>query len=128
MNDCVKINLPVVFDAALREMMADRDVAPGTGVLWARFEQHLRRAVETIAASLDFHMDHMYRVFPELMLDLLCFGPVEKGRDASHGGVEFYNLCVDGAGLATVADSFGAVEQRVEKEQRISWNELMTSA
>jgi formate C-acetyltransferase len=101
-------------------------VVPGTGVLWALFEQHLRRAVETIAASLDFHMDHMYRVFPELMLDLLCFGPVENGRDASHGGVEFYNLCVDGAGLATVADSFGAVEQRVEKEGRISWNELMT--
>ncbi len=39
--------------------------------------------------------DHMYRVFPELHLDLLCQGPVEKGRDASHGGVEFYNLCVD---------------------------------
>jgi len=125
-NDCVKINLPVVFDAALRTMMGDRDVVPGTGVLWARFEQHLRRAVETIAASLDFHMDHMYRVFPELVLDLLCFGPVERGRDASHGGVEFYNLCVDGAGLATVADSFGAVEQRVEKERRISWNDLMT--
>jgi pyruvate-formate lyase len=125
-NDCVKINLPVVFDVALRDMMADRGVTPGAGVLWAKFEEHLRRAVEVIAASLDFHMDNMYRVFPELMLDLLCFGPVEKGRDASHGGVEFYNLCVDGAGLATVADSFGAVAQRVEKEGRITWNELIT--
>ena len=125
-NDCVKINLPVVFDVALRDMMGDRAVTPGMDVLWTRFEQHLRRAVEVIAASLDFHMDHMYRVFPELMLDLLCFGPVEKGRDASHGGVEFYNLCVDGAGLATVADSFGAVAQRVEKEGRLTWNDLIT--
>jgi formate C-acetyltransferase len=125
-NDCVKINLPVVFDVALRDMMADRDVTPGAGVLWSKFEEHLRRAVEVIAASLDFHMENMYRVFPELMLDLLCFGPVEKGRDASHGGVEFYNLCVDGAGLATVADSFGALAQRVEKEGRITWDELVT--
>jgi pyruvate-formate lyase len=124
-NDCVKINLPVVFDVALRDMMADPSAVPSAGVLWARFEQHLRRAVDTIAASLDFHMDHMYRVYPELMLDLLCFGPVEKGRDASHGGVEYYNLCVDGAGLATVADSFAAVEQRVEKEKKVTWTELL---
>jgi formate C-acetyltransferase len=125
-NDCVKINFPVVFDVALHDMMTDPTVTPGTDALWASFEKHLRRAVETIAASLDFHMNNMYRVFPELMLDLLCFGPVEKGRDASHGGVEFYNLCVDGAGLATVADSFGAVAQRVEKERRITWPELIT--
>jgi pyruvate-formate lyase len=124
-NDCVKVNLAVVFDVALRDMMADPSVTPSAGVLWSRFEQHLRRAVETIAASLDFHMDHMYQVYPELMLDLLCFGPVEKGRDASHGGVEYYNLCVDGAGLATVADSFAAVEQRVEKEKKITWPELL---
>ena len=63
--------------------------------------------------------------FPELHLDLLCHGPIETGRDASHGGVEFYNLCVDGAGLATVADSFAALEQRVEKEGRLTWNELL---
>ena len=125
-NDCVKINLPVVFDVALHDMMSDSTVTPGMDALWASFERHLRRAVETIAASLDFHMGTMYRVFPELMLDLLCFGPVEKGRDASHGGVEFYNLCVDGAGLATVADSFGAVAQRVEKERRMSWSELLS--
>ena len=66
---------------------------------------HLRRAVEVIAEGLDFHMEHMHEVFPELVLDLLCYGPIEKGLDASHGGVEFYNLCVDGAALATVADS-----------------------
>ena len=45
---------------------------------------------------------------------MLCHGPVEKGRDATDGGVEFYNLCVDGSALATVADSFAALEQRVE--------------
>ncbi len=124
-NDCVKINLPAVFDAALREMMSDPSGERSVAALRTKFEKHLRRSVEVIAESLDFHIDHMYRVFPELMLDLLCSGPIERGRDASHGGVEFYNLCVDGAGLATVADSFAAVEQRIERESKLSWDGLM---
>jgi pyruvate-formate lyase len=69
-------------------------------------------------------MQHMHAVMPELVLDLLCHGPIEKGLDASNGGVEYYNLCLDGAALATVADSFAALEQRVEKEQRLNWDEL----
>jgi pyruvate-formate lyase len=125
MNDCVKVNFAAVFDVALHEMMADPAAVPGVEELWSRFERHLRRSVEVVAESLDFHMDHMYRVFPELHLDLLCHGPIEKGRDASHGGVEFYDLCVDGAGLATVADSFAALEQRVEREGRMTWRELI---
>ena len=123
-NDCVKVNLPRVFEVAFQDMMAIRNATPSLDALWHSFEEHLRRSVEVIAQSLDFHLDHMYRVFPELHLDLLCYGPIEKGRDASHGGVEFYNLCVDGAGLATVADSFAAVEQRVDRERKISWESL----
>ena len=124
-NDCVKVNLATVFEVALKDMLSDGSIEPSVDELWHRFEKHLRRSVETVRQSLDFHMDHMYRVFPELHLDLLCYGPIEKGRDASHGGVEFYNLCVDGAGLATVADSFAAVEQRVEREKRMTWKDLM---
>jgi len=106
-------------------MMADRAVTPGVDELWRRFEKHLRCAILVTAEGIDFHCEHMHEVFPELLLDLLCHGPVEKGLDASHGGVEYYNICVDGAGLATAADSFAAVEQRVEKEGRLSWRELM---
>jgi pyruvate-formate lyase len=124
-NDCVKVNLAAVFEVALKDMMSDRSIEPSMDALWRTFEKHLRRSVETVRKSLDFHMNHMYRVFPELHLDLLCYGPIERGRDASHGGVEFYNLCVDGAGLATVADSFAAVEQRVEREKRMTWDQLM---
>jgi formate C-acetyltransferase len=125
MNDCVKVNLAAVFDVALHEMMSVPGAVPGVEDLWSRFERHLRRSVEVVGESVDFHMDHMYRVFPELHLDLLCHGPIEKGRDATHGGVEFYNLCVDGAGLATVADSFAALEQRLDREGRMSWQELI---
>jgi formate C-acetyltransferase len=67
----------------------------------------------------------MHEVFPELVMDLLCYGTIEKGLDASHGGVEFYNLCVDGSALATVAGSFAAVEQRIEKEGQLTWQELL---
>ena len=148
LNDCVKINFGKVFDVAFREMAGNRSQIPdsrlqiadsignresGSGnvdmpsvqALWDRFVLHLGKAVETIVAGLAFHLEHMGEVFPELVLDLLCHGPIEKGLDASAGGVEFYNLCLDGAALATVADSFAAVEQRVEKEKRLTWAELM---
>jgi formate C-acetyltransferase len=124
-NDTVKINLAAVFDYALREMMTDPGGAPNVADLWRRFEHHLQQAVDITAQCLDFHMAHAHQVFPELVLDLLCHGPIEKGEDASHGGVEFYNLCVDGAGLATVADSFAALEQRLDQEKRLTWQQLM---
>ena len=128
MHDLVKINLAAVFNVALREMMeqAGRDatVIPSTAVLWRRFERHLRRAVEVIAAGLDVHMKHMHEVFPELVMDLLCHGPIEKGLDATAGSLEYYNLAVDAAGLATVADSFAALEQQIERSGRFTWEQV----
>jgi formate C-acetyltransferase len=123
LNDCVKINFAAVYEYAFNEMMASSE-APSTALLWKRFVDHLGQAIDATAACLDFHMDHMHQVYPELVLDLLCHGPIEKGEDASHGGVEFYNLCLDGAALATVADSFAALEQRIEKEGRLTWAEM----
>jgi formate C-acetyltransferase len=58
------------------------------------------------------------------MLSLLCHGPIEKGLDATNGGVEYYDLCVDGAALATVADSLAACEQRIERERHLTWQDL----
>jgi len=124
-NDCVKVNLAAVFEVALKDMMSDKTIKPSIDTMWQKYEWHLEQAIDTVRKSLDFHIDHMWEVFPELHLDLLCDGPIEKGRDASHGGVEFYNLCIDGAGLATVADSFAALDQRIEKEKRITWDEMM---
>jgi len=126
LNDCIRVNFPFVFDVALREMMADPNVKPSVDELWRRFEKHLRRAVEVIAEGIDFHMKYAHQVRLELVLDLLCYGPIEKGLDISHpGSVEYYNFGVDGAALATVADSFAAIEQRIEKEHRLTWQELL---
>jgi len=123
-NDCVKINFAAVFEVAWKAMVGDPTTPPSVANLWARFTEHLRRGIRAIAASLDFHLEHMHRVFPELVLDLLCYGPIERGLDASHGGVEFYNLCLDGAALATVADSFAALEQRIQREGRMTWADI----
>lgn len=122
-NDMVKINFGFVFQAAWQEMWGE-DAPPSVARLWQLFARHLRRAVEVIAEGLDVHLEHYHKVFPELALDLLCHGTIEKGEDASHGGVEYYNLCVDGSALATVADSFAALELRIEQEKRLTWAEI----
>jgi formate C-acetyltransferase len=122
--DLVKINLAAVFEVALKDMLADATVEPSTAELWKRYQQHLRSAMDTVALGFDFQYEHNHEVFPELVLDLLCQGTIEKGLDASNGGVEFYDFGVDGASLATAADSFAAVEHRVEKQHRLTWKEL----
>jgi pyruvate-formate lyase len=126
MNDCIKINLAKVFEVAFYDMLDDPRVSPSVQELWERFDRHLTRAVDVTAQCLDFHLNHMHRVNPELVLDLLCVGPIETGEDASHGGVQYINLGVDGAALAVVADSFAALEQRVEVEQRLTWSQVRT--
>ena len=48
---------------------------------------------------------------------------MEKGADVTRSAA-YFNMCIDGAGIATVADSFAACEQRIEKEDRITWEAL----
>jgi formate C-acetyltransferase len=125
MNDIIKVNLAAVFDVAFHDLLSDAGTAPSVAALWTRFEHHLRAAVATIAGAVDFHLRHMHDVFPELVLDLLCHGPIEQGRDATDRGLEYYNIGVDAAGLAIAADSFAALEQRIERENRLSWSEIL---
>ncbi len=124
LNDVVKINAGMVFDVALWEMLNDAEVVPGVEKLWDGFVVHLERAILCTAKGIDFHLAHQKDVNPELMLNLLCHGTLEKGRDATDGGVEFYNMCVDGSALAVVADSFAALEQRIEREKVLTWAEV----
>ncbi len=122
-NDCVKINAAKVFEVAWQEMMKDSSINPGLDNLWSRFSSHLTNAIHCTAKGLDFHLTHQKDSAPELAISLLCHGTIEKGVDASGGGVEFYNMCVDGTALATVADSFAALEQRIVLEKRLSWKD-----
>jgi formate C-acetyltransferase len=125
LNDIVKINLGVVFDVALRDMMDEKPGNACCALLWEYYEKHLARAAEVAAKGIEFHLSHMGDVFPELALDLLCHGPIEKGRDIAAGSVDFYNLCVDAAALATVADSFAALQLRIDQEKKLGWDRMM---
>jgi len=127
MNDCVKINIARVLDVAIHDMPADWEKAGTMQPLWDKLEEHFGAAVLGTAQSIDFELAHMYEVMPELVLDLLCYGPIERGLDASHGGVDEYNICVDVAGFATAVDSLAAIDQRVIKERRLTWQELLES-
>jgi len=124
MHDLIKINMAKVFEVAYREMMDDRTSPKSLEVLWDLFEKHLREVILSVAQGLDFKFHHHKYSVPELALNPLCYGPIEQGLDASNGGVEFYNYCVSGAGLATVADSFAAIDQRVVREGALTWEAL----
>ena len=125
LNDCVKINHAKVFTVALDEMRAggERSVSR----LWDLYAKHARRAVEVTAEGIRFHLKYQVYNEPELMLNLISHGPVEKGLDMVNGGAEYYNMCIDGTGIATVADSFAALEQRIEKEGLLSWDEIFAA-
>jgi formate C-acetyltransferase len=122
LNDCVKINAAKVFEVAFQEMMGQG--GRSLSRLWELFGRHLTVAVEKTAEGIAFHLAHQGENSPELLLNPLCRGPIEKGLDVTAGGVEYYNLAIDGAGLATVADSFAALQRRVEEEGAVGWDEL----
>ncbi len=125
MNDLVKINIAKVFEVAFKEMTGGADCS--TDLLWKIFSGHLSAAVQTAADGIRHHLKYQKYNEPELILNLLSHGPIEKGTDVSDGGAEYYNLSIDGAGLAVAADSFAAIEQRMEKEGKLSWPTLIES-
>ena len=122
LNDLVKINVAKVFDVAYYDMIKNES-APSTDVLWDYFEKHLRVAVETTAEGILFHLHNQDKNEPELICNLLSQGPVETGDDVTKSA-RYFNMCIDGAGIGTVADSFAACEQRIEREHRITWDAL----
>ena len=121
LNDVVKINIAKVFEVAYDEMFESGE--PSMDRLYELFKKHLKIAVKATADGIAFHLKYQDQNEPELILNLLSHGPIEKGLDASKGAT-FFNMCVDGSGLGTVADSFAACEQRVVKEKRLTFKEL----
>ena len=121
MNDTVKINVAKVMEEALKDLRNEGQCSSER--LFEIYEKHLKRAIETTAAGINLHLDHQWEVTPELIMNLMMKGPIEKGEDISQCA-ELLTVGIDGAGLAVVADSFGAIEDRIEKEHTISWDEM----
>jgi formate C-acetyltransferase len=124
MQDVTRHCLTTPFVLAFYELVDDPSAPRSMDELWNRFAEHLRLSTELMKEGFDWHMAHQSSNTPEIIIDLFCHGTIERGLDVSAGGVDIYNLDIDGVGLATVADSFAAVEQRVVKEKRLSWERL----
>lgn len=124
MNDTVKINIAKVFAVAFEEMESESEKS--TEKLFEIFKKHLKKAIEVTAAGVNLHIDHQWEVTPELIMNLMMKNTIEKGLDISQVA-ELYTVGVDGAGLAVVADSFAALETRVEKEKVLSWEQVYDS-
>ncbi|MBQ4563013.1 MAG: formate acetyltransferase [Lachnospiraceae bacterium] len=122
LSDATKINLAKVFELAFEDMMQEGN--PSMERLQELFECHMRIAMDVAVASSDNHLRTFAQNMPELFLNLFCHGPVEKGRDVSNHSVRYYNLCMDGTGIAVAADSFAALEQRVVREKRLTWEQV----
>ena len=121
MNDTVKVNIAKVMEQALIDLRPDP--APSTDKLFALFQTHLEKAVEVTAAGVNLHLDHVWQVTPELIMNLMMHHTIEEGLDASQCA-DLFTVGVDGAGLAVVADSFGAIQCRIEQEHRLTWAQL----
>jgi len=122
LQDVTRLNMAWALHYALDDVIKEK--SPGTETLWEHFTKHLSIMVNCISEGYDWHYETVSRNTPELVLNLFCHGPIERGVNSAAGGVDILNLNIDGIALATVADSFAAIEQRVEKEQRISWEEM----
>lgn len=122
MNDTVKINIAKVFDVAYHDMM-DSGAELSTERLLACYSRHLDRAIEATAKGVNLRIDNVENVQPELMLNLMTHNSIERGEDLSRCA-QLHTIGVDGAGLAIVADSFAALEQRIEKEGRLGWQQV----
>lgn len=121
MNDTVKINIAKVFECAFNEMRNEQ--FPSSEKLFQLYKKHLKIAADVTAKGVNLHLDHVHEVTPELIMNLMFEGSIEKGLDASQCA-KFYTIGVDGAGLAVVADSFAAIQVRIEEEHKLSWEQL----
>lgn len=122
LNDSIKVNLARVFEVALQEMLAEGERS--TARLMALYEKHLKAVLRIIVETTDFQMNHNWENNPELFLNLVTVGPIEKGLDASDHSMQYYNIGIDGAGIAVVGDSFAALQTRVEEEKRLTWDQV----
>jgi formate C-acetyltransferase len=122
MSDLVKINLAKVMEVAFYEMMEGG--TQSTEKLFELFARHLEKAVEVTGAGIIHHLKYQVENQPELILNLLHDGLVERGLDITQGGANLYDIAIDGSGIAVVADSLAACEQRVDKEKYLTYPQL----
>lgn len=122
LQDVTRVNMAWAMMAALDDVLPNEN--PSMEKLFDRFGYHLTAMVDCIKQGYDHHYETVSAIAPEIVLNLFSHGPIERGLNAAEGGVDIINLNADGIALATVADSFAALEQRIALEGRIGWAEF----
>ncbi|MGB8454072.1 MAG: pyruvate formate lyase family protein [Anaerocolumna sp.] len=123
LQDVTRCNLGFALYYALQDIREN----PSLEALFERFCFHTSAIVDSIKAGYDKHYEVIGRNKPELVYNIFMHGPIERGLNCSEGGVDILNFNIDGVALATVADSFAAIEQRIVIEQRITWEDLFVT-
>ena len=122
LQDVTRINMGMALHYALEELQESKEYSIER--LWELFSRHLSVMVECVKRGYDRHYEVMQRNLAEIVLNLFMHGTMERGLNCSNGGVDILNLNIDGIALATVADSFAAIEQRVIEEGKLTWERL----
>ena len=125
LQDVTRANMAFALHYALEDIRKEDDRS--TERLFELFEKHVRVIVGSIKRGYDIHYEEKSKNCPEIVLNPFMHGPIERGLDCSAGGVDILDLNIDGIGLTTAADSFAAIEQRIEEEKRISWDDLFAA-
>ena len=124
LQDVTRANMGMALHWALKDI---RDGERSLEALFEKFNGHMSIIVDSIKEGYDWHYERISRNTPELVYNLFMHGPVERGLNCAEGGVDILNFNIDGVALATVADSFAAIEQRIIDEGRITWDELFAA-
>ncbi len=123
MNDTIKINLAKVFEVAYNDMM-EHETEPSAERLFEIYKKHLKIAVDATGNGIMHHLKYQSKSQPELILNLFQHGLIKKGVNITDGGANYYNMCVDGSGIAVAADSFAAINQRIDLEKKLTYEQL----
>ncbi|MEN6478274.1 MAG: pyruvate formate lyase family protein [Anaerolineales bacterium] len=124
LQDVTRVDLVQPMLLAIDEVLQS-EAEPTMDALWAAYERNMAEVVNIVKRGKDIHMERQARNYPEIVLNLFCHGPIERGVDCSAGGVDIVDLAMDAIGLATTADSFAAIEQRIFREKRLSFAEFV---
>ena len=124
LQDVHRIDTAKAMLLALDDMMATPERS--MEAWWTHYEKHIRIIAKTIHEGLDRHVRYKHLNKPEVVLNLFAHGPIERGLDMSCGGVDILDFACDGVSLATVADSFAAVQEWVVDRKALTWEALYT--
>ena len=125
LNDVVKINMAKCYEWAMLEL--EQEDEPSIDKAWQLFDKHLAIAIDTIKKTVDKQYELNKYMRPEMALNFMCHGPIERATDVSGGGGDNYNFCIDFVALGTVADSFASMERAIDDEGVMTWDDLFSA-